>query len=45
MNMIRNVKEINHYIEINTLIQTSIGGSSLTDEKDHHYFLNRPVCW
>ena len=21
-----------------------IGGSSLTNEKDHHYFLNRFVC-
>ena len=23
---------------------TEFGGSSLTNEKDHHYFLNRFVC-
>ena len=22
----------------------AVGGSSLTNEKDHHYFLNRFVC-
>ena len=26
------------------IIHTSDGGSSLTNEKDHHYFLNRFVC-
>ena len=25
-------------------ITTEDGGSSLTNEKDHHYFLNRFVC-
>ena len=37
-------KNVSHSVKMFETDASLIGGSSLTNEKDHHYFLNRFVC-